>query len=177
MLRMRRATRADVPEIEDLITRSARALSGGYYTPTQVEGLLRYVFGTDTQLIDDGTYFVAERDRLMVGAGGWSSRRTLFGGDQAKGREDPLLDPRAEPARIRAFFVDPAVARQGVGRSLFEQCRAAAAAAGFTTLTLVATLPGEPLYQALGFNVTERFQPHLADGIEVPVARMNREVI
>jgi GNAT superfamily N-acetyltransferase len=89
--------------------------------------------------------------------------------------EDPLLEPGAEPARIRAFFVDPAVARQGVGRRLFDECRSAASAAGFRALTLVATLPGEPLYQALGFVVTERFQLQLPDGVEIPVARMSRD--
>ncbi|MEA2723857.1 MAG: hypothetical protein QOH59_1628 [Gemmatimonadales bacterium] len=176
LLRVRSATRADVSTIEELIARSARALSDGFYTPTQVESLLRFVFGTDTQLIDDGTYLVAERDGRLVGAGGWSRRRTLFGGDQMKERVDPLLDPRVEPARIRAFFVDPAAARQGVGRRLFDECRAAAAASGFRTLTLVATLPGEPLYQALGFMVTERFQLRLSDGVEIPVARMSRDV-
>ena len=93
-----------------------------------------------------------------------------------KEREDPLLDPRSEPARIRAFFVHPAVARQGLGRRLFDECRWAAAAAGFHTLTLVATLPGEPLYQALGFTVTERFQLRLPGEVDVPVARMSRGV-
>ena len=93
-----------------------------------------------------------------------------------KGREDPLLDPRLEPARIRAFFVDSRAARQGLGRRLFDECQAAAGAAGFRTLTLVATLPGEPLYQALGFTVTERFQLRLPDGLEIPVARMTRDV-
>jgi GNAT superfamily N-acetyltransferase len=151
LLRVRPATRADVSAIEELIARSARALSDGFYTAPQVESLLRFVFGTDTQLIDDGTYLLAER-------------------------EDPLLDPGSEPARIRAFFVDPAAARQGVGRRLFDECRCAAAAAGFRTLTLVATLPGEPLYQALGFTVTERFQLRLPDGLEIPVARMSRHV-
>lgn len=176
MLRVRQATRADVAMLEELIARSARALSSGYYTTAQVDSLLQYVFGTDTQLIDDGTYLVAERDGGLVGAGGWSRRRTLFGGDQMKEREDPLLDPSVEPARIRAFFVDPAAARQGIGRRLFDECRAAAIAAGFRTLTLVATLPGEPLYRALGFTVTERFQLPLPDGVEIPVARMSRDV-
>lgn len=176
LLRVRPATRPDVPAIEELIARSARALSDGYYTATQVESLLHSVFGTDTQLIDDGTYFVVERDGQIVAAGGWSRRRTLFGGDQMKEREDPLLDPRSEPARIRAFFVHPAAARQGLGRRLFDECRGAAAAAGFHTLTLVATLPGEPLYQALGFRVTERFQLRLPGEVEVPVARMSRGV-
>lgn len=175
-LQFRLAKRTDVPAIGELIARSARALSDGYYTATQVESLLRFVFGPDTQLIDDGTYFVLERGGQLVGAGGWSRRRTLFGGDQMKERQDPLLDPRSEPARIRAFFVHPAAARQGLGRRLFDECRRAAAAAGFRTLTLVATLPGEPLYQALGFIVTERFQLRLPDEVEIPVARMIRSI-
>jgi N-acetylglutamate synthase-like GNAT family acetyltransferase len=175
-LRVRQATRADVPAIEELIARSARALSDGYYTATQIESLLHFVFGTDSQLIDDGTYFVVQRNQQLLGAGGWSRRRTLFGGDRMKEGEDPILDPRSEPARIRAFFVHPAAARQGLGRRLLEECQRAAAAAGFRTLTLVATLPGEPLYQALGFTVTERFQLRLPDQVEVPVARMSRAV-
>jgi len=176
VLPVRPATRADVPTIAQLIAQSARALSDGYYTAVQVESLLRFVFGTDTQLIDDGTYYVVARGRHIVAAGGWSRRRTLFGGDQMKEREDPLLDPGSEPARIRAFFVHPAAARQGLGRRLFDVCRTAAAAAGFRTLTLVATLPGEPLYHALGFTVTERFQLRLPDQVMVPVARMSRNV-
>jgi GNAT superfamily N-acetyltransferase len=176
VLRVRPATRADVPAIEELIARSARALSEGFYSATQVESLLAFVFGTDTQLIDDGTYLVVQQDDQIVAAGGWSRRRTLFGGDQMKEREDPLLDPGSEPARIRAFFVHPAAARQGLGRLLFDECRSAAAAAGFRTLTLVATLPGEPLYQALGFTVNERFQLRLPDQVEIPVARMSRSL-
>lgn len=139
VLRVRPATRADVPAIEELIARSARALSDGYYTATQVESLLRFVFGPDTQLVDDGTYFVVQRGGQLVAAGGWSRRRTLLGGDRMKEREDPILDPRSEPARIRAFFVHPSAARQGLGRRLFDECRSAAAAAGFRPLTLVAT--------------------------------------
>jgi GNAT superfamily N-acetyltransferase len=171
---IRPATRDDVAAIDALIAESARALSGGYYSAAQIESLLRFVFGPDTQLIEDGTYFVIERDGRLVGAGGWSRRRTLFGGDQLKDGKDPLLDPRSEAARIRAFFVHPAAARQGLGRRLFDECQRAATAAGFRSLTLVATLPGEPLYRALGFTVAERFQLRLADGVEVPVVRMNR---
>jgi hypothetical protein len=108
---IRPATRDDVAAIDALIAESARALSGGYYSAAQIESLLRFVFGPDTQLIEDGTYFVIERDARLVGAGGWSRRRTLFGGDQLKDGKDPLLDPRSEAARIRAFFVHPAAAR------------------------------------------------------------------
>jgi len=174
MVELRRATAADAPGIEDLIAISARGLSTGYYTPNQVESLLRFVFGADSQLIVDGTYYVCESGGDLVASGGWSKRRTLFGGDQMREAEDPLLDPAREAARIRAFFVHPAWARQGLGRRLFEACAEAARAAGFCTLALVATLPGEPLYQALGFQITERFSLRLPDGVEVPVSHMTR---
>lgn len=173
-LRVRPATRADLRAIERLIEQSARDLSDGYYTPEQVESLLKHVFGADTQLIDDGTYLIIERAEELVAVGGWSRRRTLFGGDQMKQESDPQLDPLREPARIRAFFVHPAWARQGLGRRLFSECCAAAEAAGFRALALVATLPGEPLYRALGFEVTERFDLQLGDGVQVPVAHMTR---
>ena len=175
MIALRLARLEDLAAIEALIARSAQALSAGYYTPAQVEALLRYVFGADTQLIRDGTYFVCESvNGTLVAAGGWSRRGTLFGADRMKASEDPLLDPATDAARIRAFFVDPDWARQGLGRRLFAECQSAARAAGFRTLALVATLPGEPLYRALGFDLTERFTLRLPDGVEVPVARMAR---
>jgi GNAT superfamily N-acetyltransferase len=174
---LRPARLADLPAIEALITRSAQELSAGYYTSAQVAALLRHVFGADTQLVRDGTYFVCEtEDGSLAAAGGWSRRATLYGADRMKGADDPLLDPATEAARIRAFFVDPAWARQGLGRRLFAECLGAARAAGFRTLALVATLPGEPLYRALGFELTERFALRLPEGDEVPVARMTRLV-
>ena len=175
MIALRLARLEDLPAIEALIARSAQELSAGYYTTAQVAALLRYVFGADTQLIRDGTYFVCEAEGgVLVAVGGWSRRGTLFGADRLKASEDPLLDPATEAARIRAFFVDPGWARQGLGRRLFAECQAAARSAGFRTLALVATRPGEPLYRALGFELTERFALRLPDGTEVPVARMSR---
>ncbi|MET0152419.1 MAG: GNAT family N-acetyltransferase [Candidatus Binatia bacterium] len=173
---MRVAQAADVPVLRELIARSARGLSVGYYTPAQTEAAVRYVFGVDSQLIADGTYFVVEEGGAVVACGGWSRRRTLFGGDQAKTAVDPLLDPAIEPARIRAFFVDPRHARQGLGRRLVDECTRAARAAGFGSLELVATLPGEPLYAAAGFTVSERFELTLPGDVRVPVARMRREL-
>jgi GNAT superfamily N-acetyltransferase len=173
---LRRATLADVPAIDALIDRSVRALSAGYYTPAQIESALRHVFGTDTQLVRDGTYFVVEIDGALAAAGGWSGRRTLFGGDRMADRVDDALDPAREPARIRAFYVDPGFARRGLGRLLFAACHAAARDAGFTTLELMATLPGEPLYAALGFTVEERIVVPLPDGVSLPGARMRRPV-
>ena len=175
MHRLRLATPADIPELARLIEQSVRALSVGYYTGPQVESALRHVFGPDTQLIADQTYNVVEGEAgALVAAGGWSRRRTLYGGDQMKGETDPLLDPTTEAARLRAYFVHPAWARRGLGRRLFDRCAADAARAGFRALELVATLPGEPLYLALGFVPLERTAVALPDGQELPVVRMAR---
>jgi GNAT superfamily N-acetyltransferase len=173
---VRVATDADVPALRTLIAESVRGLSVGYYTPAQAESALVHVFGPDTQLIADGTYYVVESGGVLVAAGGWSRRRTLYGGDQTKSGADPALDPAADPARIRAFFVHPAWARRGLGRLLFEHCLAAAREAGFRELTLVATLPGVPLYAALGFVERERFAAPMPGGLELPVVRMTRAV-
>jgi len=175
-MRLRAAQFADVPALQALIARSARALSAGFYSPQQTEAAVRYVFGVDSQLLHDGTYFLIEEEGEIVACGGWSRRGTLFGGDQTKAGPDPLLDPATEPARIRAFFVEPGMARRGLGRRLLEACTEAASAAGFRALELVSTLPGEPLYRACGFVERERFVLDLP-GAQVPVVRMRRELI
>jgi len=153
---------------------SAAELSRGYYTPAQIESLIAHVFGVDTQLLTDGTYYVIERDEHLVACGGWSGRRTLFGGDQAKGSSDPLLDPATEAARIRAFFVHPSCARQGLGRTLLVHCEAEARAAGFLRTELMATLPGVPLYRALGYEPLESVTYQLPDGLSADFVRMGR---
>ncbi|MBP3960302.1 GNAT family N-acetyltransferase [Gemmata sp. G18] len=174
-LPLRLATTADLLRLCELIDQSVRALGANYYTPAQIESALRYVFGPDTQLIADRTYFVIESEGgELIAAGGWSQRRTLYGGDQMKGADDPLLDPATEPARVRAFFVHPSWARRGLARQLFERCAADATRAGFRTLELMATLPGEPLYLALGFAPVERSAQKLPDGEVLPLVRMTR---
>ncbi len=177
MQRLRLATPADVPELGRLIEQSVRALSAGYYTGPQIESALVHVFGPDTQLIADQTYYVIEGEaKGLEAAGGWSRRRTLYGGDQMKSGADPLLDPATEAARLRAFFVRPTCARRGLGRRLFGACAAAAARAGFRRLELVATLPGEPLYLALGFMPLQRTAVALPGGEALPVVRMARSL-
>jgi GNAT superfamily N-acetyltransferase len=173
---LRAATPGDLSALHRLIDESVRALSRGYYSDEQVESGLRYVFGPDTQLIDDGTYFVIEVEGDLAAAGGWSRRRTLYGGDQAKSGPDTLLDPATEAARIRAFFVHPAFARRGLARLLFERCLGEAARERFTALELMATLPGEPLYLALGFVGSERTIAELPDGTPLPMVRMRRAI-
>ena len=175
-MELRNAKTSDICALSGLIELSGRALSAGYYSPEQADAITRHVFGVDTQLIDDQTYFVIDGESHIVACGGWSKRRTLFGGDQAKSGSDPLLDPAAEPARIRAFFVHPSMARRGLGRQLMAACISASKQAGFSSLELVATLPGEPLYLASGFVVLERFSLDLPGPIQVPVSRMRMAI-
>jgi len=148
---LRKATPADIPQIEALIARSARGLSAEDYRPSQIEGALRGAFGVDTQLLADQTYFVAVEDGRIAGCGGWSFRSTLFGGDARTGRDSSILDPRTQAAKIRAFFVDPADARRGIGTLLLEHCENEARARGFSRVELMATLPGVKLYAARGY--------------------------
>lgn len=176
MPHLRLATRNDIPTLQALIARSGRELSAGYYTPAQADAITVHVFGVDTQLIDDGTYFAIEDEDRIVACGGWSGRRTLFGGDQHKHGEDNRLDPATEPARIRAFFVDPACARRGHARRILDACLDAASAAGFAAIELAATLPGEPFYVRFGFEAIERFELPLAGGISVELVRMRRSI-
>lgn len=173
-IELRLATTEDIPALRELIPASVRALSENYNTPAQIESALIYIFGVDTQLIEDGTYFVAESDGQTVGAGGWSKRKTLFGGDQSKAEADPLLDPAREAARIRAFYVHPNWARRGIGSRIIRACEDAAREAGFTKMELGSTLPGEPLYAAMGFQVTERIQVPMPDGESLPIVKMEK---
>jgi GNAT superfamily N-acetyltransferase len=171
---LRPARPTEVPALNALIAGSARGLSRGFYTPAETDLLIRHVFGVDTQLIADQTYFVIEREGTLAACGGWSGRRTLFGGDQAKETVDPLLDPATEAARIRAFFVRPECARQGLGQRLLSHAESCAADAGFRRAELMATLPGEPFYRALGYERLEPVAHRLPGGEAVPLVRMGR---
>ena len=170
----RLATPSDVAALRRLIDISARGLSAGYYSAEQIEAAVTHVFGVDSQLIADGTYFVIDGPDEPAAAGGWSARRTLYGGDQMKGSADSLLDPSTEAARIRAFFVHPKWARQGLARRVYAACESAARDAGFGALELMATMPGEPFYATLGFEVVERVVVPLPGGVDVPFVRMRR---
>jgi GNAT superfamily N-acetyltransferase len=176
MVRIRLATAADLPALNALIQLSARSLSRGYYSPEQTEAAIREVFGADSRLIADGTYFAAEDGDALAGCGGWSRRRTLYGGDQTKTGEEPFLDPAREAARIRAFFVHPDHARRGVGSQILDACIDAARAAGFRRLELASTLPGVPFYRAYGFEDRERIEVPMGAGLTLPVLRMERGI-
>jgi GNAT superfamily N-acetyltransferase len=172
-----RPARADeIPALNALIERSARALSAGFYTSAQIEAAIRYVFGVDTHLVADGTYFVVSEGDEIVGCGGWSRRRTLYGGDQRPVGSQDWLNPEVDAARIRAFFVAPEHARRGIGRMLLDASTVAAGKAGFARLELMATLPGVPLYEACGFVRMRDVVDILPDGTELPLVQMERRI-
>lgn len=174
---LRVATEADVPALGALIEASVRGLQAGDYTAAQIELALKHVYGVDSQLIADGTYFAVEAAGMIVGCGGWSKRRTLFGGDHWRRREDDLLDVVKDAAKIRAFFVHPEWARRGIGTLLLEACERAARAAGFTRLEMGATLSGVPLYAARGYVARERLSVPLPEGEELPIVRMEKRMV
>jgi GNAT superfamily N-acetyltransferase len=171
-LTSRLARREDMPALLPLIDVAIGELQKGFLDEAQIASS-RAIMGVDTQLIDDGTYFVVESDGRLAGCGGWSRRATLYGGDHSDGRDPELLDPARDPAKVRAMYTHPAFARRGVGRLILSLCESAAAAEGFAMLELMGTMSGRPLYEAAGFTVIE----HVADGsggVPVPLVRMRK---
>jgi GNAT superfamily N-acetyltransferase len=172
---IRVATHSDVRALRFLIERSVRHLQRNDYTPAQIEGALGHALGLGTQLIDDGTYFAAfpiSKSALIVGCGGWSYRKTLFGSDHGPNRETSQLDPAWEPAKIRAIFVDPDWARQGVGTLILRHCENAALRAGFHSLEMGSTLTGVPLYALHGYEQRETIAIPLPNGEVLPIVHM-----
>jgi GNAT superfamily N-acetyltransferase len=179
-LSLRLARDADVAALHGLIEASVRGLQANDYTAEQIDGALGTVLGLDTQLVADGTYFVAEARaacaHILAGCGGWSRRKTLFGSDHAPVREDEFLDPAVDAAKIRAFFIHPNFARRGIGTKILEACEEAARVAGFSRFEMGATLTGVPLYLARGYRVVERIEVPLRNGEKLPVVRMTKSV-
>jgi GNAT superfamily N-acetyltransferase len=173
---LRQAVPADAPALRALIDASVRGLQAADYTSAQIEGALRSLYGVDSQLIADGTYFVVEAEAVIVGCGGWSKRKTLFGGDRWTGREDSLLNPLQDAAKIRAFFVHPDWVRRGIGSMILEACEKAASAAGFTRFEMGATLTGVALYLARGYVAVENLEAPLGNGESLAVVRMEKRL-
>jgi len=173
---IRQATLQDREALERLIAGSARALASGAYTPEQIEAALGSAFGVDTQLIRDGTYFVAQVQGCIVGCGGWSRRRTLFGADAHGQRDAAELEPGKDAARIRAFFVDPAHARQGIGSAILEHCESEARGRGFRRLELVAMLSGVDFYLVHGYEAGTPVRHELGGGLVLELLPMSKHV-
>ncbi len=170
---IRPATRADITILEALVERSIRGLAEGHYNPHQIDNSLRYLYGIDSQLIDDGTYLVVERDGEVVACGGWSWRRTPFGGDAVHGvRDAAYRTPGTDAAVIRAFFVDPHWTRQGIGRMILDACEQAARAGGFDRYELTSTAMGVAFYAACGYREIEPVDIALPNGTVLPHVQM-----
>jgi len=174
-IHLRKATKDDIPRLKEIIEASVRGLQANDYSPTQIEAALNSVYGVDTQLIIDGTYLVAEINSEIVACGGWSKRKTLYGGDQFEAREDSLLNPAQDAAKIRAFFVHPKWARQGIGAAILKACEDAATEAGFARLEMGATLSGVAFYKAKGYSAVENLEVPLNHGEALPIVKMAKE--
>jgi GNAT superfamily N-acetyltransferase len=171
-VRIRKATASDIPRIEELMRESTSTLGARYYDERQTASAMEQITVPDRQLIDDETYFVVEDDDVIVGCGGWSKRAKLYTGS---GSTDPrLLDPATEAARVRAMFVLSSHARRGIGRMVLEACEDEARRAGFRSMELMATLPGEPFYLACGYHMRERTDIQLNDGVILGGAMMEK---
>ncbi len=188
-IHLRLAIPEDIPALRELIDASVRGLQTEDYTPAQIEGALKTVFGVDSQLIADGTYIVAEAESnaiertdaknaksglMIVGCGGWSKRKTLYGSDHWTGREDALLDPLRDAAKIRAFFIHPDWARRGVGSMILQACEDAARSAGFTRYEMGATLTGARLFGVKGYIAVKPISVPLVNGESLPVIHMEK---
>lgn len=172
---VRQASPADIPVITKLMARSIADLQKGFLSAPEIEAS-KDVMGLDTQLIDDGTYFAVTEDGEIVGCGGWSRRKTLFGGDHSAGRDAAFLSPESDAAKIRAMYTDPAHVRRGIGKIILAACEDAAKAAGFRRVEMAATLAGVPLYEACGYRKVEAFKSSTRSGVDVPLWRMAKEI-
>lgn len=178
---LRTALPADIPALHKLIALSVRGLMTSTYTKPQLEAALGLWLGVDSQLVNDGTYFIVEAEdngaRVLVGCGGWSKRKTPYGSDHRPGREDALLDPITDAAKIRAFFVHPDWARRGIGAMILHQCERAALNAGFRRCEMGATLSGVPFYRSHGYQSAEQIELPLPNGDTLPILKMIKDPI
>lgn len=177
-MRLRTATTDDIPTLRTVIRESVRGLARDWYDERQIELSINSVFGVDTDLIEDGTYFVAEIDGEIAGCGGWSKRKTLYGASAyTASREPDFLDPATDAAKIRAFFVHPRAARKGIGSLILERCEDEAKRCGFSKAEMMATLPGVPLYLAKGYSGDEEVDVAVGEGVSIRCIRMAKSLV
>jgi GNAT superfamily N-acetyltransferase len=175
---LRIAQMKDIPSLHELIALSVRGLMPQAYSSSQLEAALGTWLGVDSQLVKDGTYFIVEtkqrEPKVMVACGGWSKRKTPYGSDHRPGRENALLDPANDFAKIRAFFVHPDWARRGIGSMILDECERAAREAGFSRFEMGATLTGVPLYEKRGYVAQDMVELPLSNGETFAILRMTK---
>ncbi|KAF2748973.1 acyl-CoA N-acyltransferase [Sporormia fimetaria CBS 119925] len=150
----RPATPSDIPALESMIATSLRGLALGHYTQAELDGSIGYLFGPDTLLIHDQTYYIlhpADSPSTICACGGWSFRKTLYGADRAPGRMPEARDPKTERASIRAIFTHPDWARKGLGTMMMRYCEQKAKDGGFDRWEMGSTLSGVALYEKCGY--------------------------
>ena len=175
---IRKAIFEDQSEIEKLIAESVRGLSRDDYNDQQIELSIKSVFGVDQELIADQTYFVVEsEDGRIIGCGGWSKRKTLYGASNyQQSRDSNLLNPEIDSAKIRAFFIHPDFARKGIGTAILEACEAEAKSFGFNSAEMMATLPGVKLYGVRGYEGDEQVKVPIGENEEIICIRMRKNL-
>lgn len=174
---LRKAELDDREALEKIIKASVRGLAKGIYDDRQIELSIRSVFGLDTDLIDDRTYFVVEHEEQIAGCGGWSRRKTLYGASSyAHSRDPEYLDPRTDAVKIRAFYIHPDFARKGLGTLILKACESEAANAGFRRAEMMATLPGVPFYETQGYDRGEVTDVPIGDSQTIVCIRMSKDL-
>lgn len=176
MIRKATLDKKEIDTLNELIAQSARGLSLEEYNHDEIEGLIKYVFGVDTELVEDGTYYIIEEEGVFQACGGWSKRKTLYGGNQSAHRTDGYLNPKTDAAKIRAFFVHPQHARKGLGKTLLAFCENEARKMGFSRIEMMATLPGVKLYEVFGYQKDSKEQIVLPNGIPIALVRMSKSL-
>jgi GNAT superfamily N-acetyltransferase len=178
MFTVRKAKLSDQTEIEMLISNSVRGLSKDDYNERQIELSIQSVFGVDTELIDDETYFVAEVNGQIIGCGGWSKRKTLYGASRYEdSRNSEELNPKTDSAKIRAFFIHPDFARKGIGTAILEACENAAKSYGFRSAEMMSTLPGVKLYSVCGYTGDEQVKIPVGENVDIICIKMSKNLI
>jgi GNAT superfamily N-acetyltransferase len=177
---IRLARQEDIPQLRVLIEQSVRVLQRDDYSAEQLDAALGTAYGVDTQLIADGTYYLVEAaaagEEVLVACGGWSMRKTLYGSDHGPFRDNSMLEPARDAAKIRAFFVHPDWTRRGLATLILKTCEEAAYARGFRRFEMGATLTGVPMYAARGYKAKERLEVPLPNGLTLAVVRMGKTV-
>jgi len=175
--KFRKANLNDIDELEHLIELSAKSINSLFYTESEINAALGNVWAVDKQLLIDQTYWIVENlEGIVIGCGGWSKRKLLFGKPKSLTQTESELKPGLDPARIRAFFVHPEYTRRGIGKKLLIKSEIEAQFGGYNSLELVATLSGEKLFSAQGYKKIKTFELNLGNGITNKVVLMNKTI-